>query len=161
MKQATLTAAFVTAFSTSVIAQDFNKGWDAYATGFYLDAAKEWRPLAEQGHARAQFFLGLMYDKGRGVPKDYVEAVVWYRKASKQGYFKAQTKLALKYDRGEGVLQDNIMAHMWYNIGNANGSELGGKNRNIIAQGMSHQSIEKAQEMARECTQSSYEKCGY
>ncbi len=32
--------------------------------GLALTALREWRPLAEQGNANAQFFLGVMYDKG-------------------------------------------------------------------------------------------------
>ena len=40
---------------------------------------------AEKGNAPAQFNLGLMYDNGRGVPKDEAEAVKWYRKAADQG----------------------------------------------------------------------------
>ncbi len=57
-------------------------GWDegaaAYQRGDYATALREWRPLAEQGNADAQFFLGVMYYKGRGVPQDYVEAIIWF-----------------------------------------------------------------------------------
>ena len=35
--------------------------------------------VAEQGDARAQNNLGVMYDDGRGVPQDYAQAVKWYR----------------------------------------------------------------------------------
>ena len=45
----------------------------------------EWRPLAEQGDAKAQFNLGLMYRKGNGVPQDHKESVKWSRKASEKG----------------------------------------------------------------------------
>ena len=34
---------------------------------------------AEQGIARAEFNLGLMYATGEGVPQDDAEAVRWYR----------------------------------------------------------------------------------
>ena len=37
--------------------------------------------LAQQGDASAQFTLGVMYDLGLGVPRDYPEAVKWYRMA--------------------------------------------------------------------------------
>ncbi len=46
----------------------------AYARGDYATAVREWRPLAEQGVAEAQFYLGLMYDNGQGVPQDYAKA---------------------------------------------------------------------------------------
>ena len=35
------------------------------------------RAKAEQGHADAQFNLGVMYHDGRGVPQDYAEAHKW------------------------------------------------------------------------------------
>ncbi len=40
---------------------DFDKGVDAYKSGDFATALREWRPLAEQGHADAQYSLGLMY----------------------------------------------------------------------------------------------------
>ena len=55
----------------------------------YEAALSEIRPLAEQGHAEAQHFLGKMYRLGDGVAKDYAEAVKWHRKAAEQGYLPA------------------------------------------------------------------------
>jgi len=34
--------------------------------------------LAERGNAEAQFYLGLMYGAGNGVPQDIVQAHKWY-----------------------------------------------------------------------------------
>ena len=46
------------------------------------DLAFRWMSAAaEQGHAAAQHSLGLMYAKGRGVPRDYVEAYKWFNLA--------------------------------------------------------------------------------
>ena len=105
-----------------------------------------YRLAADQGYAYAQYNLGVMYENGQGVPQDYAEAVRWYRLAADQGYATAQTNLGYMYDNGQGVLQDNVMAHMWYNIGAANGNELGGTNRDSIAEGMTQQAIEQAQQ---------------
>ncbi|MGH8710693.1 MAG: tetratricopeptide repeat protein, partial [Burkholderiales bacterium] len=60
-----------------------------------------------QGFGTAQFNLGYMYSKGRGVAKDDAEAVKWYRKAAEQGLATAQFNLGLKYERGEGVAKDH------------------------------------------------------
>ncbi|MDP7228236.1 MAG: sel1 repeat family protein, partial [Alphaproteobacteria bacterium] len=49
---------------------DFQKGLTAAQSGDYATALREWKPLAEQGYARAQYGLGYMYEKGRGVPQD-------------------------------------------------------------------------------------------
>ncbi len=56
-------------------------GWDeglaAYQRGDYAAAIREWRPLAKQGVAEAQYNLGVIYDRGQGVTQDYAEAVKW------------------------------------------------------------------------------------
>lgn len=37
---------------------------------------------AEKGDARAQCGLGVCYDSGVGVAKDFTQAVIWFRKAA-------------------------------------------------------------------------------
>ena len=49
---------------------DFQKGLSAAQTGDFVTALREWKPLAEQGDAYAQYNLGLMYFNGLGVPQD-------------------------------------------------------------------------------------------
>ena len=45
---------------------DFQKGMDAAQTGDFATALREWKPLAEQGNARAQFNLcGIERDKNQ------------------------------------------------------------------------------------------------
>ena len=44
---------------------------DAKAAQWYLSAAK-------QGQADAQVWLGMAYESGKGVSKDYVEAYAWF-----------------------------------------------------------------------------------
>jgi TPR repeat protein len=58
---------------------DLYDGLKAYEAGDYTTALKEFRPLAELGHAYAQHNLGVMYDEGAGVPENYAEAVKWCR----------------------------------------------------------------------------------
>ncbi len=41
---------------------------------------------AEQGDAKAQFILGMMYATGRGVRFDYVQAYVWLSLGASQQY---------------------------------------------------------------------------
>ena len=47
---------------TPASSADFQKGLDAYDRGDYATALREWTPLAEQGHAWAQYNLGVMYE---------------------------------------------------------------------------------------------------
>ena len=43
------------------------------------------RRAAEQGFAIAQTHLGYLYEKGTGVPLDYVAAYIWYSVAAAGG----------------------------------------------------------------------------
>jgi uncharacterized protein len=82
------------------------------------DTAATNKPLlrAESGDARAQAFLGFMYEHGRGVPQDYVAAVYWYTCAAEQGHATAQYLLGLMYDKGLGVERSDTLAYMWLNL---------------------------------------------
>ena len=71
----------------------FEEGEAAYNRGDYATAFREFRPLAEQGKAFAQYNLGLMYYNSRGVPQDYAEALQWYLKAAEHSYATAQHNL--------------------------------------------------------------------
>jgi TPR repeat protein len=86
---------------------------DAEAIARQVDPLSETRRLAEEGHAYAQFNLGLAYYHGQGVPQDYVEAVKWYRKAAEQGNAMAQYNLGNAYYYGR-VPQDYVEAAKWY-----------------------------------------------
>ena len=81
-----------------LVLADYESGYAAYARGDYRTAYREWRPLAEQGDAQAQYNLGTMYETGKGVPGDDTEAVKWYRLAAEKGYLEAQLRLGVMYD---------------------------------------------------------------
>lgn len=97
-------------------AQNLDAGFNAYMSGDYITALSEWRPLAKQGDAAAQFSLGVMYANGQGVPRHYVDAVKWYRLAAEQGHADAQVSLGRIFDEGRGVPQDYAEAVKWYRL---------------------------------------------
>ncbi len=74
-------------------AAGFAEAMAAYRIADYRAAYEEFLPLAEGGMAAAQYRLGLMYENGRGVPKDLAEAEKWYGRAAEQGYSGAQYNL--------------------------------------------------------------------
>ena len=96
--------------------QTFDEAVAAYGRGDYATAVRGFLVHAEQGDARAQFILGVMYDFGQGVPEDDAEAVKWYRKAAEQGLAGAQSTLGLMYDNGRGVLKDEAEAVRWFRL---------------------------------------------
>jgi TPR repeat protein len=93
---------------------DYDAGYKAYEQKDYATALRHFRPLAKQGHTRAQTRLGWMYNLGFGVTKDSKEAVRWYRLAAKQGYAWAQNNLGWSYRDGDGVTKDSKEAVRWF-----------------------------------------------
>ena len=98
------------------VSADFQKGLDAYNGADYATALREWKPLAEQGYALAQYNLALMYANGEGVPEDDKEAVKWFRLAAEQSHASAQFNLGLMYAKGKGVPEDDKEAVKWYRL---------------------------------------------
>ncbi len=92
----------------------FADGVAAFDRGDYETAMREFRPLAEQGDARAQFNLGAMYLNGWGVAQNHAEALKWYRLAAEQGAADAQFILGFMYGTGRGVARDYVAAGRWY-----------------------------------------------
>lgn len=129
-----------------------DEGIAAYKRGDYATALKVLRPLAEQGDASAQSDLGVMYEKGQGVPQDYKEAVRWYQIAANQGNATAQFNLARMYGLGQGVRQDPVYAHMWLSLAVANGNQfrIAEKTRDALEKLMTPAQIAEAQRLARE-----------
>jgi TPR repeat protein len=144
-----LSLTFLFLFSGSVYGSDFFEGLNAYQRQDYKTAHRLWYPLAEQGNVTAQYNLGHMYEKGKGVPQDYKESVRFYRLAAEQGDVDAQLKLGVSYGMGRGVPKDYALAHMWWNLSGSNGNKEAAENRDIVVTKMTQQQIEKAHEMAR------------
>src|SRR5262245_21078259 len=70
------------------------------------EALRWFQKAAEQGHADAQYHLGMNL---WGL-NDHVQAAHWWRMASDQGHAKAQARLALAYQSGDGVERDETKA---------------------------------------------------
>jgi uncharacterized protein len=102
---------YAAACTNSAWADDFGKASRAYAAREYALAARMFTDLAATGDARAQTYLGYMYETGTGVPQNFKVAAGWYRCASQQGAPQAQYMLGLMYDKGQGVPQDYVMAY--------------------------------------------------
>ncbi len=129
---------------------DFQAGMDAYNRGDYDTALKELRPLAEQGHAKAQLKLGIMYSQGQGVPQDYVQGAKWVRLAAEQGDVDAQYTLSRMYFEGLGVPHDFLLALMWTNLAAAQGSEAAIEVQKVLGEKLRDDQVAEAQRLARE-----------
>lgn len=163
MQRVVLAVFLVVACTTVAAAGSYEEAEFAYDRGNYTHAARLFRPLAEQGIPAAQFHMGLMYEKGQGVPQDYRTALKWFRMAAEQGYAGPQNNLGLMYERGRGVRQDVVRAHMWYDIAatmlSGNDGKAAMERRDRLASRMAAAEIEKAQEMAQRCQKTKFKEC--
>ena len=125
---------------------------DAYNSGDYATALKEWRKMAERGYPAAQCNIGVMYARGEGVAQDASEAARWYQKAAERGHARAQYNLGCMYYDGHGVAQDYVQAHMWLSLAASRVSRDQKKfadRRDEVAGKMSPAQIAEAQALAR------------
>lgn len=73
-------------------------------------ALKVWMSAAESGDPTAETYVGEIYERGLGRPRDYAAAALWYRKAADQGNPRAQLLLGTLYEKGLGVERDPVKA---------------------------------------------------
>lgn len=71
---------------------------------------------ADQGNPDAQYNLGLMYNYGQGVIRDYKIAIKWYTLAADQGHAEAQFNLGLMHQSGQGMIPDVKASIKWYTL---------------------------------------------
>jgi hypothetical protein len=101
-----LAALLLAVLVSGALADDYAAGEAAWQQGDYTAALGHWLPLADDGHARAQFAVGLAHERGQGVEQSAAAAARWYRRAAAQGLADAEYNLALLYLDGRGVAQD-------------------------------------------------------
>ncbi len=150
MRHAIIAVLLLAALAGTAVAGPYEDAVSAHERGDYATALREFRVLADQGHAEAQTFLGTMYRNGEGVPLDYVQAVKWYRMAAEQDLAEAQLNLGAMVAKGQGVPQDYVQAHMWFNLAGAQGRDQATEARDIVAKYMTPAQIAEAQKLARE-----------
>ena len=94
--------------STYVTAQkDWLDGVVLYRSGNYSEAMKILKK--NSNHSDAQYYIGLMYQNGEGVERDYKEAAKWFKRAADQGDTSAKVNLRGLYFCGWGVEKNKIM----------------------------------------------------
>ena len=97
---------FLGSFFLGPAAAEVNLGANAYDKGRPSVALRYWLPLARQGNSKAQNNLGVMYERGHGVSKDYKKAKIWFGRAAQQDLAEAKVNLGLLYYSGSGVTQN-------------------------------------------------------
>lgn len=121
---------FLTLFLASLllavpVLAGFDEGMNAYTSGDFDTAAREFKILAVKGEKESQYLLGLLYEEGQGLPMDDVEAAFWYARAADQGYVDAYFALGQLFVHRKGERQDRMAAHHWFSLAKEYGHRLG------------------------------------
>ena len=96
------------------------------------EAAKWYRKAAEQGYPQAQYNLGLLYEDGKGMTRNYHKATQWYQRAAKKGLSEAQNNLAVLYILGKGVAKDRSRAETLFRRAAKQGNRNAIRNLNLL-----------------------------
>ncbi len=85
------------------------------------DMVAQVRARADKGDAKAQLELGMMYETGTVLERDFKKAAKWHRKAAEQELAEGEYQLARDYADGLGVKPDAMEALRWYRKAAAQG----------------------------------------
>ncbi len=95
------------------------------AESLYTVALPGLKRLAEEGDARSQYAMGILYENGiGGVARNQALAARWFLRAARRGYGGAQFRAGLYYEKGTGVERDQRKALFYYNNAAGQGNAL-------------------------------------
>ncbi|CAI5769365.1 protein sel-1 homolog 2 isoform X4 [Podarcis lilfordi] len=89
-----------------------------------IAALKYFKMAAEKGNSIGLWGLGLIYLRGKGLPRNHSEAFKYFHKAAEKGYAQAQFQLGLMYHNGSGVKRDYKLAFQYFYLASQNGQPL-------------------------------------
>jgi uncharacterized protein len=131
----------------SSVACEDRRADKAYVRGDYDKALTDLQFLADGGESRAQYDLGLMYDRGDGVPQSDAKAMHWYERAAEQGEPRAQYNLGLMHFNGQGTPPDLVRAHYWISLSANRGNARARDARDYVAEKMSAEQIAESKRL--------------
>ena len=110
--------------SSALLANNYNKGVDAYQSGDFKTAIKLWTPYAKDGNVQAQYTIATIFYEGKGVEQNYNKALYWCKQAAEQEYAKAYAQIGIMYCKGEGVLKSFKKAVPYIQLAYENGCKF-------------------------------------
>lgn len=93
----------------------------------YGTALKVWMNAAQDGDPDAQYYVGVLYEKGAEGQPHYAKAANWYRQAADRGVRRAAVNLGRLYEQGLGVEKNQSEARKWFAKANGAGDFAGEK----------------------------------
>ena len=71
---------------------------------------------ANNGNAKAQFDLAIMYANGRGTQKNEKLAFNWFHKSARNNYAPAKHYMGISFLQGRGVRKQKELARYWFKL---------------------------------------------
>jgi len=124
-----------------------------YERGDFEEALGAFAQLADNGNAKAKYYLGQMYANAEGTVADPDTAVAWYQESASAGHALAQTRLGELYRDGLlGLDRDALLAYAWFDIaaGSGGDSTSVAQARDAIAEKLSTAELKRARSLAIE-----------
>lgn len=84
----------------------------------YGTALRIWMSAAQGGDPDAQYYVGVLYEKGAEGQPNYAKAAGWYRQAADRGVRRAAINLGRLYEQGLGVEKSESDARKWFTQAN-------------------------------------------
>lgn len=130
----------------SSAADDFEAGRQAFEAQDYARTLELWQPLAQTGHAKAQFGMATLYHEGSGVAQSFEESARWFRASAENGFAPAQFNLGNSYKHGRGIERDESQANHWWRL--AGEQEFAPAQYNLATQYYFGRGVEKNEQTA-------------
>jgi TPR repeat protein len=100
-------------------AETVEQGLAAFQREDFAGARDIWLPLAEQGDARAAYYMSLLYGQGKGVSRNKALAMEFLAAAARGGHPGAQFNLGNHYNQGLWVEERPERAAHWWRLAGA------------------------------------------
>ena len=102
----------------------------------YGTALKVWMSAAQGGDPDAQYYVGVLYEKGAEGQPNYTKAAEWYRQAAERGVSRAAMNLGRLFEQGLGVEKNVAESRKWY-------ARASGVGESIAAEGAKQGGVEQ------------------
>lgn len=119
------------AVAAPAVSADLTTAAAAWQAEDFVKAYEELKVLAADQDADALFLLGLMHDRGLGVPRDKAEAFFWYRAAAAQGHEVSRSAIGSMHLLGSGAPKDHDRAAVWFRDASERGNVIGQYNLGV------------------------------
>ncbi len=95
-------------------AADYQVALEAYKAGNFAKAHTRLLALAQKGNSKAMNMVGLLYDRGQGVPINSKKALEWFRRSADAENAEGMYNLGRLLEQGRGTPRHVDSAAVWF-----------------------------------------------